>query len=155
MKNRLSDWSDIAQIVSGVAVVITLIFLVVGINKNTEIARATAYDSQIDSLNEIRKSLIQDPDLMLAWQAYRQGTIEDLNELDRIRLEYQVNILWASYEKAFYAFNYGIIGAPEWTRFERLICDNVGRLKASGLDEAVRPQLTAKFLGYVEDVCVE
>lgn len=155
MKRPLADWSDIAQIVSSVAVVITLVFLVIGINENTDIARATAYENQIESLNDIRKSLIQDRDLLLAWQAYREGSVESLSEVDRIRLEYQINVLWATYEKAYFAYRYGIIGASEWTRFERLICENARRVRTSSLDDVVTPQLTADFVAYVERVCIE
>jgi len=153
MRFRLAEWANIAEIVSGIAVVFTLIFLVVGINENTEIARAVAYESQITSLNDIRKTLVQDRELMLAWQAYQRGEIESLSEIDRIRVEYQVNILWAVYEKAWVSFTYGIIGAAEWARFERLICLNSDLLQANAMEDIVTPQLTEKFVEFIDETC--
>ena len=40
MKQKLSEWASIAEIVSGIAVVITLVFLIFGIRENTEVTRA-------------------------------------------------------------------------------------------------------------------
>lgn len=51
---KLSGWASIAEIISGTAVLITLVFLVFGIRENTEITRAAAYDRNIDSLNQWR-----------------------------------------------------------------------------------------------------
>jgi len=155
MRIRLSDCADVAQIVSGIAVVFTLVFLVVGINENTEIARAAAYESQITSLNDIRKTLVQDQELMLAWQAYQRGEIQKLSDVDRMRVEYQVNVLWAVYEKAYVSFTYGIIGATEWPRFERLICRNSQLLRANAMEDIVNPQLTREFVDFVEKSCRE
>jgi len=155
MRMGLSQWANIAEVVSGIAVVFTLIFLVVGINENTEIARATAYESQITSLNDIRRTLVQDRELMLAWLAYQRGEIESLSEVDRVRVEYQVNILWAVYEKAYVSFRYGIIGIAEWNRFERLICQNSRLLRANAMESVVRPQLTEEFVTFVENSCRE
>jgi hypothetical protein len=45
MAVKLSDWANVAEVVSGVAVVITLIFLILSIRENTEITRAAAYDT--------------------------------------------------------------------------------------------------------------
>jgi len=128
---------------------------VVGINENNEIARAAAYDSHLGSLNEVRRMMLEDRDLMLGWQRYLAGEAEHLGEIDRMRLEYQLNILWADYEKAYYGYRYGIVGDSEWTRFERLICTNAGRLRGNDLKEVVEPQLTGDFNAYVERTCVE
>lgn len=154
MDKRLGDWANCAEIVSGIAVVLTLVFLVVGIHENTEIARATAYDSHLSSINDIRKTLVEDRELMLAWQVYRRGEADQLNEIDRIRIEYQVNIQWAVYEKAWFGYRYGIIGDAEWVRFERLVCLNYDVLTANAMQPTVTAQLTAEFIDYVDAVCV-
>jgi hypothetical protein len=39
MNKKLSDWASIAEIVSGVAAEIALIFLIVGIRSNSEMTR--------------------------------------------------------------------------------------------------------------------
>jgi len=59
------------------------------------------------------------------------------------------------YEKAWFAFRYGIIGESEWSRFERLICVNSSSLRSNGLEQAVRPQLTREFIGYVDGNCAD
>jgi hypothetical protein len=49
---KLSDWAGIAEIFSGIAVVVTLVFLIIGIRENTEVTRAATYADLLDGLNE-------------------------------------------------------------------------------------------------------
>lgn len=70
MSRKLSDWANAAQIVSGIAVVVTLLFLILGIRENTAITRATAYDRNMDSLNYVRNVLVTDPETLDAWQKF-------------------------------------------------------------------------------------
>ena len=70
MNQKLSDWASIAEIVSGIAVVITLVFLVLGIRENTEVMRATSFASSIDTLNEFTASVVTDSELRQLWLAH-------------------------------------------------------------------------------------
>ena len=67
MTQKLSDWASIAEIVSGIAVVVALVFLVVGIRENTEMARASMYERTFDSLNQWRMDIANN-DALLEWK---------------------------------------------------------------------------------------
>ena len=150
MNQKLSDWASIAEIISGIAVVITLLLVVSGINENTEVMRAAAFDRNMESINQWRAQLAQDEELLRIWQ--RRDQRVDLTEVERGRLNFLTFSLWGIYEKAFYAREYGTIGASEWSRFEVQICrqrDAMDPFYWENSDEF----LSMRFIEYVETLC--
>ncbi len=152
MNQKLSDWASIAEILSSIAVVVTLLFLVFGIRENTEITRAAAYDRNIDSLNQWRLDVAQNEELLRAWNAYRRGDIGGRIEAEDAGLGLILTALWGIYEKSYYANKYGILGASEWNRFEVQIC--LGRaIDARLWNEMIKIRLTEEFADYVVAFC--
>ena len=49
---KLEKLALIAELVSSIVVVVTLVFLLIGVRENSEMARASAYERNIDSSNE-------------------------------------------------------------------------------------------------------
>ena len=47
MKLKLSDWASVAEIMSGIAVVVTLIFLILGIRANTDAQLAASRQTSV------------------------------------------------------------------------------------------------------------
>jgi len=60
MNQKLSDWASIAEIISGIAVLVTLVFLVLEIRAGTNVTRASMYGDILDSLVENRTLRIED-----------------------------------------------------------------------------------------------
>jgi hypothetical protein len=158
MNQKFSDWASIAEIVSGIAVVVTLIFLIAGIRENTAITRAVAYDSQMNSLNEWRRNLSQDEELSHLYRLFNDGEAAELSEDEAFRLFLVLNEQWGIYEKSYYANKYGILGPSEWGRFERQICATrtsmeVGPLSTTRPWANARRLLSEEFAGFVDSRC--
>ena len=152
MNQKLSDWASLAEIVSSIAVVVTLVFLVAGIRENTETTRVAVYDSNIDSLNQWRLSVAQDEELLNRWNAYRRGEITEVVEAEDAGLGLVLTALWGVYEKSYYANEYGIMSGSEWSRFEVQIC--VNRAQNVRLwRELDSIRLTAEFVDFVATLC--
>ena len=154
MNQKLSDWASIAEIVSGIAVVVTLIFLIVGIRENTAVTRAAAFDRNIDSINQIAITLAQDQELSRIFQYYQEEHL-DLDELSSdewYRVRAIVRSILRIYETAYYSNQYGTLGSSEWSRFERQICRHRDRVDAARWKE-VESVLTDEFAGYVDESC--
>jgi len=149
---KLSGWASIAEIISGTAVLITLVFLVFGIRENTEITRAAAYDRNIDSLNQWRLDVAQNEELLRAWNAYRRGDIGGRIEAEDAGLGLILTALWGIYEKSYYANKYGILGVSEWSRFEVQICSSRS-INVKLWNEMVKIRLTEEFADYVVAFC--
>ena len=94
MNQNLADWASIAEIVSGLAVVVTLALLFVGIQENTAVTRAAVYFGLIDSINDSDLTTYSDPELSRIRMALFRGQINDLSELDMFRLQGRQNSPW-------------------------------------------------------------
>ena len=153
MNQKLSDWASVAEIVSGLAVVTTLIFLVTGIRENTNVIRATAYANSIDSINDFQASLIVNDQAMAAWKAYIQEDTAGLDELNSIRVGLSALVMFRAYEQAYFSQKYGLMGEGEWERFERQICLHFGFASSAGKMAVVEAALTDEFTDYIKKLC--
>jgi len=153
MNQKLSDWANVAQIVSGVAVVATLVFLILGIRENTAVTRATAYDRNMDSLNFVRNVLVTDREMLAAWQAFMQEP-STLDEPGYLRVQYFVQMLFGVYEKSYFASRYELLGDSEWSRYKTQICTQLAYVAASPRAIAnLRTVVTPEFMRYMESEC--
>jgi hypothetical protein len=83
-------WSDVAEIVSGLGVVVTLAVLVIQVRdskrameENSRLLRSAAFDRGFDQLSQWRGRLIQSPEVARLW--LRGGAGEALSEEDAAR----------------------------------------------------------------------
>ena len=149
---KLSDWASIAEVVSGIAVVVTLVFLIMGIRENSEITRAAAYERNIDSFNQWRMWVSQDEELLRLYMAFLEGETAELTDFERSRMGYIVNTIWANYEKSYYSNQYGILGEAEWARTDRQVCTLYGLMPRSAWED-MTVRFTEEFGEYVEAKC--
>ena len=150
---KLSDWASIAEIIAGVGVIVTLIFLIAGIKENTEITRAAAFDRNMESVNQWRVELAKDPEITRIWLS--QGTREELNEVDQFRLIMLHGSLWGIYEKSYYAQEYGVLGPSEWSRFQVQMCARKAEMGAETWATMASSTLTDRFANYTEALCAD
>jgi hypothetical protein len=153
MNQKLSDWASIAEIASGIAVVVSLIFLIVGIRENTEITRAAAYERSVDSFNEWRMWLSSDDELRRGYETWFAGHGDDLDEDILRRVGWAVNVVWAIYEKSYFANQAGTFGTSEWIRMQGAICGTYGRLSDDWRNQMIGQRSTGDFAEYVRDTC--
>jgi len=153
VNQKLSDWASIAEILSGIAVLITLVFLIIEIRENTEVTRAAAYDRNIDSINESAYVLAQNPELARIYRAFVEGRVDDLDSDESFRVQLMVRTLFRIYEKAYFAYQYGTLGEAEWTRFSGGVCRQIDRADAAMWD-IVKVILTEEFVGYLTESCI-
>jgi len=73
MKLKLSDWASVAEIASGIAVVLTLVILILSINKNTAVTQASMFAGLVEDLNNIYYTVVPDPELRRIWSQYIGG----------------------------------------------------------------------------------
>lgn len=153
MNQKLSDWASIAEIVSGIAVIVTLVFLILGVRENTEITRVSMYERSVDSLIRFRTEILSDPELTRLLGAFLDNELAEIEGLDSLRLRQMVFNFFQIYEKAYFADKYGVLGQAEWSRFEVQICLQYSRAVSAQLADALRVVLTADFMEYIEVTC--
>ena len=155
MNQKLSDWASIAQIVSGIAVVVTLVFLVVGIQANTYTTRAAMYASSIEGLNNLLSTMMADPDLSRIFAAAGSGNTADLDGLDQVRWALFLVNTYRTYDTAYSMWSYGLFGDNEWSRFESQVCANYQLVIDAGVSEAVSSVISEGFAEFIQSTCID
>ncbi len=151
---KLKEWAQLGEVVSSIAVLVTLIFVVLGVRDNTEATRAASYDRNIDSLNEWRLARYQNPDLARVTGIYYvNGTAEGLSEDDIAILLPYVRTQFSIYEKSYFANKNGYLGETEWTRFRTPMCGQYVRATENNLPLGLNA-LTEEFIIFMETECV-
>jgi hypothetical protein len=86
MKNySLRDWAAISEIIAAVAVIISLVFVVVSINRNTMELQAQNINDLYDSLREIETTVLADAELAEIVRTVEAGDFDTLSETDVFR----------------------------------------------------------------------
>lgn len=155
MNQKLSDWASVAEIASGVAVVITLVILIAGIRENTDAIRASTYTQSLNSLNQWRDSIYQNREVGEFWEAFRTGNVDELDDVDFGRLAQFVINVFTIYEHSYFAWQRGLIGDSEWGRFEPNICLQYTRVaQLPRVSPAYEGALTEEFRDFVSESCL-
>ena len=161
MKNKqLRKWALGAEIVSAVAVVVTIGFLAFETRDNTNAIQAQTYQQLQSELNTFR-ALFADPKIMKAFSEARNeldsGGFQNLSEGAYWTLFSNSTILWGIYESAYFANERGVLGKREWSRFEIAICVRLERdgqmWSKPGHNRPTRELLTHDFADSVELIC--
>jgi hypothetical protein len=149
---KLKKWALSAEIASGFAVVITLIFLIIEVRENTEVARADACSELMRDLNNLAIAITQDDRMNRIWQQYHSGEAAALSDEETARLGVLLRNTFRTYETAYYRKQYGTLGESEWARFEEMSCYHRERQTEQLWEQSVGP-LTSEFGSYVTDLC--
>jgi len=147
---KLERWASIAEIVSGIAVVVTLVFLVLGIRENTEATRASTYGRSMAGMIEFRQTIINDPEIARIFNTFIDYNTTELDDVESTRLRQLLWLVFSVYEDAFYAQEYGVLGEAEWTRFSQQICLNWPRMVSAEFDKALPQVMTPDFIDYIQ-----
>jgi len=155
-RQKLRNLALFAEVISGIAIVVTLLFLAMEMRSNTEAVRAQTYQVLMAELNNWRALFIEDPGLNETIENIDAVGWENLGMRERRRSWMREIAIWGIYESAYFANLRGVLGELEWARFERQICR---RFNISGLmwdpprSMTVKPVLTPHFAEYVEANC--
>ena len=152
MNRKLSDYASIAEIVSGIAVVITLVFLTLSLRDNTNTTRTLVYQQLLGAINEHNIAVMQDEESAKLWVGRYQRDISELSEGERARLVTMFRIIYRTRDAAYYAGRYGTLGASERGRFERVSCDSHRQLNVE-LREEVLAVVSDEFREFLESSC--
>ena len=152
MRKRLQECALIAEVISGLAVVITLVFLLVGIRDNTAINKALMYEELLSDLNQHNLTILQDPELSRIWATRTQDSINDLTEEELSRLTIMYRVQNRIFDAALFSYQYGFLGEDEWARFEGGIC-SIRRNMTDEMWELNQGPVSAEFVDYVNENC--
>jgi len=150
----MKKWSQIIEIISGIAVLVTLVILVIEIRENTSVTRLSAYQEELDRSNEWRYNVTADPDQRYVFQ---QWTLDKADELDADQiflLRMVLSSLFSQRESAYFANVAGFLGDGEWARMLSPACSAYNRTKKfPDMWDRIAIGLTDEFVNLLESEC--
>ena len=158
-KDKLSKWSSLAEILSSIAVLITLVFLVIEFSQNNALIEQNnraIRDAAIQSLDEGVLTIVN----MLAAEEknavlFSRGLsdYDSLSEDQKIHFAALFNAVCLRMDVSWFAFQNGLLPPPLWRREEKVLAS----VANSPGGRAVWNSCSAsqEFMDYVQDNLIE
>ena len=106
-----SRLADVSEIVSSIAIVITLIFLTLQTKQNTRAIEATTRHAALIEDTQFLTNAINHPEIILSW------TKPKLTSEEIIRLNESLILFFRNRESDFAQYQQGVMDKPTWERY--------------------------------------
>ena len=107
--------SAISEILSSIAILVTIGYLAIEIEQNAEATRAEVRQSMLESDQNFLELFVSDPELGLLW--YR----EELNDEERIRVGYVLITHVRMRENNWLQYKNGVLDEQSWQSYRRTL----------------------------------
>jgi hypothetical protein len=95
----LADLANIGELVAGVGVVVSLLYLAVQIRHSSRIARLNAHQAVSESVTGITAEIARDPEFFRVWRAVLDSSA-DASDEDRERVAFILHQIFAAFASA-------------------------------------------------------
>ena len=150
---KLADWANVAEVLSGIAVVVTLIVLAVGVRDNSATVRAATYADMLKSANEFENQLITDPAIREIFFAGLNGGAS-LTDSDRLIFGLIMQARFREKHISYTMRKYGQLDEGQWPEIEESICSDYETAATADVAWALR-RLSEEFAEYIRSTCSE
>jgi hypothetical protein len=116
----LEQFASIGEIISGIAVIISLIYLAIQIRTNTEAERSATYQSIVSDFGALNNTMASTPELSQLFV----GAMEDYHQLSsdqKARISQLFFQCFRYFENMFYQHKKGYLDEEVWTGWKRLM----------------------------------
>ncbi len=118
-KFSLSDWANVAEIGAATGVIISLIFVGLQLQSNTEATEAASREA-INQKDLEYLSLRMDSSVLARAHAKLENG-EELSSLEESQLVHQEYVNFISFEHSFYQYQKGVLEPDEWLRHRNIV----------------------------------
>lgn len=116
---KLSTLSELSQIISALAVVVSLVYVGAQVNQNTKATQAAMRQSIAD--NDITYLMTSLDNSIVATALYKQYCNIELTELEMSQLTNRQHVNFRVFENAFYQYQQGLLERETWSRYRLII----------------------------------
>jgi hypothetical protein len=118
-KLNLSDWANLAEIGAAVGVILSLIFVGMELQNNTDATEAATREA-VNQKDIQFLSLRIDPSILARAHASLESG-EELSTLEESQLVHQEYVNFISFEHSYYQFRKGVLEESEWQRHRNIV----------------------------------
>ena len=145
----LSDLADLGELLGGVAVVASLVYLAVQIRQNTRTVRASTLHQNTDLWSSLFLRLAE-PDLARAYVAGMAGQ-SDMKPLQYTQFFFICRSMFLAFENQYYQMRHGVLDSEAYASYERSISTQLLAFQGFRLWwEMNRPVFSPEFVDHVD-----
>ena len=150
----LSEYSQVADIVAAVAVVVSLVYVGVSLQDNTSAIRSSSVQALTTTSLEALSAQAASEDLS---RIRRLGDADysALTEDEKFRYYLMYRQVWLTFQNVFVQRNLEVIGDDVWETYERIICNNYVRPGVQATWQDHRSVLDPAFIAVAEACSLE
>jgi len=116
----LDQLGSIGSIISGIAVVISLIYLAIQIRQNTEAGRTSTYQSIVSDFGTMNNNLAGNPELSHMFVDALEN-YHEFNDQEKARISQMFFQIFRMFENMFYQQKKGYLDQDLWIGWKRLM----------------------------------
>jgi hypothetical protein len=145
----LNELGNLGEFISGLAVVITLVYLALQIRHNTRAVRSSMHQDMIESTLRIAESVSDTEDLGRI-VLHADEDYDELTELERIRFDAYAERMFSNFESVFYSYRNSMIEEDLWESWESSYLADISRVSMRRYWQEERPQHLRDFMDFVD-----
>ncbi len=147
---KLEKWALVAEIVGGVAIVLSLIFVGYEVQQNNQTQVQTATQAVLREYATSSRMLSVDPDMACIYLRGNQD-YEKLNDLERFRYSSHLLSLYRTIQEMHNLMQQGAMDASEWASIHSMTRDSLRRRGTRQWLETRYHWFTEEFQAYLKD----
>lgn len=114
----LSDLASLGSFVSGIAVLLSLIFVAVQLRQNTEAVRASSSQAHEGELHEVLRPIIENDDVAELFRLGFEGGLRSLSDNQRVRYMVIMSGIARYYQASWLRWRQGQLDKVQWHSVE-------------------------------------
>ena len=145
----LNELGSLGEFMSGLAVVVTLVYLAIQIRHNTRAVRSSMHHDMIESTLRIAESLSDNENVgRIVLKA--DGDYDNLTKEERIRFEAYAERVFSNFESVFYSYRNSMIEEDLWESWESSNLADISRVSMRRFWHEERPQHLRDFMDFID-----
>ena len=148
---KIKKIASIAEIVSAIAVIISLLYLGYEVRQNTAAVKSSAYQSIHDAEDLYWSSISGDREMSALWDAGLDGGLMALDENQRPQFSIAARRLIYLFQNVHYQRRKGVVDDELWGAWLASLDEFLAMQGSRDVLEVTRPHLSKPFLAMVDN----
>jgi hypothetical protein len=145
----LDELGSLGEFISGLAVVVTLVYLALQIRHNTRAVRSSMHQDMVESTLRIAESMSDNPDVgrivLKANEDYDNLTKEEF-----VRFEAYAERVFGNFESVFYSYRNSMIEQDLWESWEASYLADISRTAMRRFWHEDRPMHLRDYMEFID-----
>lgn len=120
MTLKLKDWAYIAEIIGGVAIIASLIFVGLEIQENSRQVRSATFQSITELDMSWLDNMVENQDLSIAWNKLLIDHTK-LQDIEWAQLDWVITMMMRNFENIYQQYQAGILPEERWSSSQNII----------------------------------